>query len=239
MRDRLPDSERRELLALAQPTLWAQDGKDALDYLMSKRGLSEKVIRYFGMGYVPIGIKAPDEGKHEFAGKIIIPIIDHYGSLVALLSRDWRDGATRNFFHESFTKSNYIFGLNLAKTDILYKNQAIIVEGEFDVTFLHTHGFSCTVGALGTTLQLYQLSILARYCQEIFIVFDGDSPGREATDKVMYMSSKYDVLRMFDICLIPVFLPNDCDPDDFVKENGKEKFGQLLEKSKNNRMERL
>jgi DNA primase len=239
MRDKLPDPERRELLSLAQPTLWSEDGKDALEYLKNKRGLSDKVVKDFGIGYVPANIESPDGERHEFAGKIIIPIVDHYGNLVALLSRDWREGATRSFFHESFTKSNYIFGLNIAKNEILYKNQVILVEGEFDVTYLHSHSFPWTVGVLGTTLQLYQISILSRYCQEIYVVFDGDSPGRESTEKIMYMGSKYNVLKMFDIKLIPVSLPDNCDPDDFVRENGSNKFNQLLEKSKNNRMERF
>jgi len=168
---------------------------------------------------------------HEFAGRIIIPFFDQYGGLIALSSRDWREDAYRKFYHEQYSKSLYLFGLNVAKSHIMQYNLCIIVEGEFDVMSLHNKGLNCVVGAVGTSLQLYQMSILKRYCDDFYLVFDGDDAGENAIKKALHLGDIH-YLYSCGINLIPVYLPGGKDPDNIIKEQGKSVFIKLLQEAK-------
>jgi len=212
--------------------LSSEEGKEALNYLTVKRGFPNNIINVFGLGYVPSHVNNLYGDPHEFAGRIVLSIRDPYGELVALSSRDWREGAYSKFFHEQYTKSNYLYALDIAKKSIIRNNKAIIAEGEFDVIKMHSVGIKCAVGMLGSSLSVKQISLLSRYCQEIFLVFDGDAAGKKSMERAMRLNTKYDLRRCYEILVVPVFLPDGLDPDDFIKKEGKETFVNLLKKSK-------
>jgi DNA primase len=232
MRDQLPDIERRKVSELASKTLWAEEGVSALSYLMDKRGLSENALKDFSIGYVPDWFADSNGTRHEFAGRIIMPIFNQYNELVALSSRDWRENASRKFYHESFKKSNYIYGLNIAKKFMLKRSQAIMVEGEMDVLYLYSKGFNFTVGMLGLSCQLYQISLLSRYASEIFVIFDGDNPGKMAKESLLSLGVTNDFRKIFGVEIIPVELPQGNDPDDFLKKNGSKVFIEFLKENR-------
>ena len=211
--------------------------KEAFDYLTEVRGLSEDTIRKFCLGYVPRCVTNEFGDTHEVAGRIIIPIFNQYGQLIALSSRDWRKDAFRKFWHESYPKSLYLFGLDIAKEYIIKYDLCIIVEGEFDVMTLHDKGLNCAVGAVGTALQLYQISLLKRYCSDIYFVFDGDLAGLHALKRAMKLVSQYN-LRGCDINVVPVYLSKDDDPDSIVFEHGRAAFVNILKKAKEEAKER-
>ena len=206
---------------------------------MLKRGFLNNVIDNFGLGYVPTHVNNLYGDPHEFAGRIVLPIHDPYGELVALSSRDWREDAYSKFFHEQYTKSNYLYALDIAKDYIIKSNQAIIVEGEFDVMKMHSIGIRRTVGMLGSSLSIKQISLLSRYCQEIFLMFDGDEAGKNSMERAMQLSSKYGLRQFYDILIIPVVLSNGLDPDDFIKTEGKVSLVNLLRKSKIDIMKKI
>jgi len=230
-RERLPDPERQQVYEMAKTTLWESEGEEALTYLRNVRGFKDPVIKQFQLGYVPHYVKRVDGEDHEFAGRIIIPVFDQYGNLVALSSRDWRENAYRKFYHESFVKGHYLYGLNIAKEHIIKRNKVIIVEGEFDAMYLHMSGFKFSVGVLGTSLQLYQLAMLLRYCREIFVLFDADASGNKARSKVVTLAETHQI-DLYDARVVPVSMPDGYDPDDYIKEFGNEKFASLLRKSR-------
>lgn len=234
MRDRLPDHERENILSLAIPTLWSEDGKAALEYLQEQRGFKAEVLKSFSLGYVPHWIKTEHNDIHEFAGRLILPIHDQYNNLIALSSRNWRKNAFRKFFHERYRKSNFLFGLNIAKKHILKRKQAIIVEGEFDVICLHNKGFNFTVAALGSSFSLYQLSILMRYCSEIFVMFDADPAGKKAQNKMIALCEEHHIKENHMTSIIPVNLPDGSDPDEFLKNNDVNALVKLMKQSRNN-----
>jgi len=233
MRKLLPDVERKRIVELAQQELKTDEGKEAYKYLTEIRKVSDKTIEEFRIGYVPQSVTNTYDDKHEFSGRIIFPIYNQYDELVALSSRDWRKDAGMKFFHEMYRKRNYLFGLNVAKKNILQNKKSIIVEGEFDVLALHSAGINCTVGMLGSSFHLEQISLLSRYCQEIYMSFDGDNAGRESLKKAMILCSQRNLREMFDLSLIPVDLPEKIDPDEFVNSQGSKKFIDLLIKSRN------
>lgn len=225
--------EREKIVEIANQCISSEEGKEVIEYLKSdKRHFDDAAIlmciEKFKIGYMPSHVKGLSGDVHEFAGRIIFPIYDQYSKLVALSSRDFRKDAFAPFFHESFAKSNILYGLNVAKESILKRRQSIIVEGEFDVQYLHSRGFDFTVGILGSAIRLSHIAILRRYCREIFIVCDGDNAGKNATSRIMNVAAERQLKKHFDISLIPVFLPEKKDPDDFLYEKGVNFFVDLL-----------
>ena len=198
--------------------------------MRDERGLSDDVIERFQIGYCPSSV------EHELSGRIITPIFDPYGNLVALSTRHL--DRKKDFWHESFDKHFYLYGLHLAKSSIVMSQKAILVEGEFDVAYLHSKGATMTVGCCGSAFSVFQASLLGRYCSEIYLVFDSDvskkpgvlGSGQRAMKRAMEMQAE--ILR--DMKFIPVLLPYGKDPDDFVKEHGIQSFSELLKESKEN-----
>ncbi len=220
---------------MGQDALWSDEGKSALDYLRNKRHLTDDVIRRFQFGYCPKG------ESHDLAGRIIMPCFDAHDNLVAFSTRDWEAPKRYQHWHESFDKSSYLFGLNVAKKAIRWADKAIVVEGQFDVTCLHSYGLSMTVGLFGTNLSIMHIALLARYCSEIYVVLDPpetkedgniNRAGEAATIAAMKMYHEY-CLGTYGIHFVPVMLPEELDPDDFVFKYGKAAMTRILEKRRN------
>jgi DNA primase len=231
-RNRIPEVERLRIVELSGQCLVSPDGKEALDYLIGKRGLDMPTLEKFRVGYMPPWVRNFDDRKHEFAGRICLPIFNHYDELVALSSRDWRPDASMKFYHEEFDKRFYLYGLNVAKCSIVKYGKVVVVEGEFDVMTLHQYGIDCTVGILGSAPQLHQIAIMGRYCNEIYVVLDSDTAGEVATDKFLKMCSDNHLQAINGVNVIPVYLPEKCDPDDFIKKSGRKEFINLMKRSK-------
>lgn len=226
-RQKFPDDEREKICTISQKELFLEGSKEALDYLKNKRLFNEEIIKKMEFGYVPKQIMNRLGVRHELAGRIVIPIRNQYGKLVALSSRDWREGAFMPFWHESFEKGIYLYGLHIAKHDIISNKKVILVEGQFDVAKLWQSGINFVVGILGSAPQLHQIAVLSRYCKEIFIVFDGDKAGKAATERMRQIFRENNI-NDFDINIIPVLLPENYDPDDFLKTKGRQEFINLL-----------
>jgi len=96
-----------------------------------------------------------------------------------------------------------------------------------DVAFLHSKGLNMAVGICGSAFSIFQISLLARYCSEVYIVFDGDIAGKKATDKVMQNYKNYN-LDSYNVKYIPILLPPKCDPDDYINKYGVNSFKKLL-----------
>ncbi len=223
MRQTFPELERQKILSVSQRDLWSDVGAEALAYLREKRHLSDDVIRQFKYGY------CPPNSRHELAGKILMPLFNSEGELVVFTTR--QPDAPKRFqhWHESFDKGSYVYGLDIAKEAIRKWDKAIAVEGQFDVGCLHSYGFNMTVGVLGTSLSIMHVAQLARFCSEIYLLFDGDDAGQKSVDRAMELHNQY-CLDMYGIHFIPV--PISGDPDDFVVENGQKALVELMKMQK-------
>ena len=211
----------------AKTSLRSKDGKLALDYLKDSRKFSDKVIDDFDIGY------CPENTYHDLAGRIITPIYDIYGETVAISTRHLDKNHKMRFWHESFDKGSYLFGLHRAKEAIRKYNKVIIVEGEFDTIAYHSYGINMTVGCCGSALTLFQIAFLSRYCTDIYLMFDGDVAGRKSTKRIMEMKDRYS-LDVYGLNFIPVYLPKDTDPDDFLFEVGAKGVANALKEAKYN-----
>jgi DNA primase len=151
MKVRFSDIDRKNIAELSQKTLWeesTQDVREAMQYLRDKRGVSEQVLRNFNFGYYPERLR--QEG-HHWAGRLIMPLYDQHNQLIVLTSRDFRctDKTKMPHLHEEFNKKLFLYGMNVAKSNIIKFQKAIVVEGQFDTVCSHSYGFTCTVGILG------------------------------------------------------------------------------------------
>jgi len=166
-----------------------------------------------------------------------MPLEDPYGNLIVLTTRDFRtkDPNLKPHLHEVFEKRRYLYGLSVAKQHIIKTQKAIIVEGQFDTTVLHTYWFEMTVGVLGSAFSFDHVCLLRRYCKEIYFMFDSDDAGDASRNRIMELYREK-CLSSFDVSFIPVRLPapsgSKVDPDDFIKANGRKALLEVLKQSK-------
>ena len=217
----LTSAERKWLVSQAQRTLWTDEAADALVYLREKRGLSDEVIRAFRFGYVPYRARDAVREKLgvDLSGRIIMPVIEPSSNEIAFVStRDISPDCEKHLshWHEPVVKSHYLYGINLAKEHIIARNAVIVVEGQFDTAYLHSIGLKHAVGLNGSAFNVRQVAILARYCSNFYLFFDGDKAGRGANFKTMTMYEK-SRFKEFGMNFFPLRTPDKKDPDDLSR----------------------
>lgn len=222
----ITDAERDIVQRWSEDELFfsSTDSKDALSYLHN-RGITDDVIKKFHIGYVP------KESGHSLSGRIIMPLFNQHSSLVCLTTRDFHKESTFPHWHESFDKSKYLYGLDIAKKNIFSCNKVIIVEGQFDTQVLHKHGLSIAVAALGGAFSLNHVCLLRRYCTDFYLWFDPDEAGYKSIERSMEMYDEYQ-LNLFNINFIPMSFEENLDPDEFVEKYGRIKVIEKMKKSK-------
>ncbi len=222
-------------------------GKRARDYLAS-RGYAEGVWQRFGLGYAldeweglkrrlskRYGMKALLElgllvkGKNEslydrFRDRVIFPIYDLNGRPIAFGGRAF-SGEPKYLNSPQtplFDKGRHLYGLSWAREKMADSRFAVLVEGYTDVLSLHVAGIRNAVGSMGTALTRGQAELLARFADEVVIVYDRDAAGAAASVRGMQ------ILRNAGLSVRVAALPEGEDPDSFVRREGKEKFSQLI-----------
>lgn len=238
----------RETARFYHQCLISEVGKEAYRYLI-ERGSTPKIIRRFGLGYAPDdwnslvdhlkskGFKEEemvDSGicgrtkkgglYDRFRGRVIFPIIDLRGNVVAFGGRAMGDKGPK-YLNSSdtpvFKKSKNLFALNFAKAS--KAPNLILAEGYMDVIAIHQAGFDNAVATLGTSLTEEQARIIAQYTDTIIIAYDSDSAGQAATKRAINIFSEVGVK------VNVLTIPDAKDPDEFLKKFGPEHFQLLLE----------
>ena len=257
LRNRIYEANR-EAAKFYNQQLYSLQGAKALKYLYN-RGLTDTVIRHFGLGYSPssrfellnhlrskgfkddelvkanlVNVSKKGKGYYDsFSDRVMFPIIDLRGNVIAFGGRVMAADVQPKYLNTSdtpvFSKKNNIYALNFAKKKI--KNDRIIlVEGYMDVIAMHRTGFEETVATLGTALTKEQAKIISRYCREVVICYDSDNAGRQATERAI------DIFRSVGLNIKILTVPNGKDPDEFMKTYGDEghsRFSYLLSKCGN------
>lgn len=182
------------------------------DYLKSKK-FSDIDIERVGL------IKKGDSGKYydRFRGRIIFPINDSSGRVVAFTGRIYvDDGKSAKYLNspetELFLKSKTLYGLDRAKFDIKRLDYAILVEGQTDLIMSHQAGFTNTIASSGTAITVDGLSILSRFSHNIMIAFDRDSAGISAARRAAAISA-----FALDMVVKIVVVPDGKDPADAIQ----------------------
>lgn len=218
------------------------------DYV-NKRGFSEKELDLFDVGFIPDGyninhflkgysidiIKSSGlfyfrDGVNYFklSGRLLFPIKDIYGDVVAFSGRDIVGGQPKYINSPEtniFKKGMMLYNLNLAKEYIKENKIVYVVEGYFDVIRMWHNGYKNVVSSMGTAFTKDQALLLKRYADQFIIIFDGDQAG---------INAAYRTLDPFiEINSIPevVFLENGEDPDSFLLKD-TENFTKILNNKK-------
>ncbi len=191
-------------------------GKKALQYL-KKRGISDESIEEFGLGYAPnswesltrallkrgftiseiiaSGLAVPSKsgGYDRFRGRITFPLFDGKEKLRGFSGRVLAPQEPKYINSPQtpiFDKSQFLFGLNLAKAEIRNKKEAVLVEGEMDVILSHQAGFKNVVASKGTALTEGQIEILKKYTENLSLAFDMDLAGDSASRRGIEIAEK-------------------------------------------------
>lgn len=210
-------------------------GEEARQYLYGQRGLDIETVARFRLGYVPFQVG--NGPARQFAGRIVFPIFDPYDNLIALSVRPVRDGVVteQKYWNESFSKGENLYGLNVAKYQIATWDFAVVVEGQFDVLKMHSHGLTNTVGILGGAFTPIHANILKRWTNNLVFVMDGDTAGSnhaEAAEKVMAiygeLQSGKSLLRTSRLQGAFVVLEQGADPASFLAQRGGRVMRKLI-----------
>ena len=237
--------------------LQAKEGELARNYLKD-RALDGAVAEDWSIGYAPNGvanilrwaekykytpeeleaagvIKAPtrpgDSGYHRFAGRLMFPVRDKQGRVVAFSGRQLVAQKNSGKYVNSpetliFKKSNVLFGFDRASRAIGKDShcEVIVCEGQIDCIRLHSSGFANAVAGQGTAFTDEHVRMLKRVASQAVLVYDDDAAGHKATIRSAGM------LLAAEIPVRVVSLPDGDDPDSFLRTKGAEQFRALLEK---------
>jgi DNA primase len=202
---------------------FAPNSFEQLSNYLKKEGFSEDTIKEAGLSV------ESETGKHydRFRNRAIFPIQDIFGRIIAFGARQLENEKNQPKYINSpqtivYDKSKVLYGIFQAKNNIINKQQSILVEGYADVITLHQYGFKNAIASSGTSLTEEQLKQLKRYSDNILILYDGDQAGINATERAIELALQ----QAFNVH--SVILPNNNDPDIFLKENGANALSKIL-----------
>jgi DNA primase len=228
------------------------EGRRALDYL-TRREVSEGTRKAFRLGYAPnsydamggylrsrgasttqiersglVTLKESGGFYDRFRNRLMFPICDTQGRVIAFGGRILGDGEPKYLNSPEtalYTKGMHLFGLNFAREAIRQRSYAILVEGYLDFLVPFQAGVRNLVASLGTALTENQARLLGRYARRIVVNFDPDSAGQAATKRSLELllteGFKANVLT----------LPDNLDPDEYIRAHGPESYLKLLKGS--------
>ena len=235
-----------------QYQLWHTDeGRSVgLGYL-HQRGISDDMIRAFGLGYNPeawgaftntalekgykkefllkTGLSIDNErgAFDRFRARVIFPVQDLAGKVIAFGGRTMTtDKKVAKYLNspesDIYHKSKTLYGIYLAKRSIIQHDRCILVEGYTDVISFHAKGVENVVASSGTSLTVEQIRLIHRLTPNVTIIYDGDAAGIKAS------------LRGIDLVLEEglnvrvLLLPDGEDPDSFARAHSPEELAHFI-----------
>jgi DNA primase len=232
--------------------LFQESNKEALDYLLNRK-LNKDIINEFKLGYVPwknnfyeellqkyteedinltgLYYKNDKTGKYvdRFNSRIIFPINNITGDPVAFGGRIIRESKLAKYINspetEFYKKGNMVFNLDKAKNSRAETDEVLIVEGYMDVLGVYSSGIKNVIANSGTALTERQIDLIWKFFSNPIICLDGDESGQKAALRIAeklfpFINEKNKIY--FSI------MPEGRDPDDYIKQKGKEGLVELL-----------
>lgn len=217
---------------------------------LDRRGLSAEVITHYGLGYAPdgwqplaqvfqpypntalvdTGMVIDNEGRHydRFRHRIMFPIRNPRGQVIGFGGRVLDDSKPKYLNSPDtplFDKGKNLYGLYEGRAAVKEAGRILVVEGYMDVVALAQFGVGYGVAALGTATTAEHVKILMRQADSIYFCFDGDSAGRKAAWRAL--ENALPQLKD-DKSLHFLFLPEEHDPDSYIRAYGKAQFEDAL-----------
>ena len=218
--------------------LWHMPAGEPGRRLLESRRVGEETSRRFQLGYAPAGRGFAEylrskkrsladaqeaglmrrDGTDFFAERLVIPIRDERGQVLAFTARTVRADEVRKYINSpetpAYIKGRVVFGLDLARDEITRRGHAALMEGQFDVITAHQFGLANAVASSGTALTEEQVRLLKRFTDELLLVFDSDRAGREASRKAAVLAAQHGMRTRV------VAIPGAKDPDEFLRGEG-------------------
>ena len=198
-------------------------GRNQLIAYLSSKGYSKENMQEAGL------VDTTQSGSivDTMAGRLIVPIINNVKQVVAFGGRVLDDSKPKYKNTRDtvlFNKSREIFGQHSVKRLKLETNvkELIVVEGYMDVISLYQSGVKNAIASMGTSLTQDQAKLIKRYVDKVVICYDGDSAGQNATMRGL------DILYGHGLDVRVVSLPDNLDPDEYVRKYGKDSYLKLL-----------
>ncbi len=236
--------------------LYSDSGLVARQY-MQNRGFATDTMKTFGIGYSSDMYSLPNylasKGYHEqdyiaagvvqqsatgkkfdaLCERLIVPVFDISGRVIAfggraLTQQRAQYGKYKNTAEtEIFSKKNNLYAINFAKQQKQQGNlpYIIMVEGYMDVIAMYQAGVCNCVASMGTSLTEQQAKLLSRLTDTVYICYDGDAAGQHATIRGM------DILANQGLEVRVMSIPDNQDPDEYIKAHGKDAFVALIEQA--------
>ncbi len=234
--------------------LMSDFGKTAREYLL-QRGVDPETIEKFYLGYAPDDWRQLEEHllKKGFPieaitesglvrrsqrsdlyidfmrNRIIFPIHDLGGRIIGFGGR-LISGEGPKYLNSAenriFSKRFHLFGLYHGREAIRSASEVILVEGYMDCLALHQYGIGNVVATLGTAFTREQAKLIKRYSETVLVMYDGDEAGQRETMRAL------EVLRQEGIYAQVIPLPPGIDPDNLVREKGKEEFLNFVQNNR-------
>ena len=213
-----------------------------------RRGLDDKTINRFGLGYAPDDGQAlyqhlRDKGYNQqeldasglfkrsqsgriyclFWRRVMTPIFDLRGNIIAFGGRVLDDSKPKYVNSPEtlvYHKSDTVFALQIAKRSASHRY--VLCEGYMDVISMHQAGIDTAVCACGTALTPDQIKLISQYADEVILSYDSDEAGQKATERSL------GILGSTTLKVSVLSYQGAKDPDEFIKKYGRERFEMLL-----------
>ncbi len=235
-----------------QNQLFDKKNSFALNYLRERK-LSDEIIKKFKLGYVPNNNFFDELKKNysiedikstglyfyveknqnyidRFKNRIIFPISNLSGDVIAFGGRIINNDKLAKYINspetDFYKKGKQIFNLNMAKDERISTKEVIIVEGYMDVLSLYSKGIKNVISNSGTALTGSQINLIWKFFSDPIICLDGDQSGQQAALRI---AERLFALLSEENRIFFTILENGKDPDDIIKEKGKEGFLKFLE----------
>ena len=238
-------------------------GEEARQYLYD-RGLDDEVLRHFQIGLAPAEgnyLLQSVSGKFSeniladsglfhisdrgimydaFQDRIMFPLSDDTGRVIAFSGRLWRESAEgakpQGKYKNSrgtllFNKRYERYQLDKAKQVAKKNHELYLMEGFMDVIAAYRAGIENAVASMGTALTQEHVAHLSKFTKKVILAYDGDKAGRLATAKALEVLEKQEVEV--------VQIPDQMDPDEYLNKNSPQALADLLEKTRLSRVEFL
>jgi DNA primase len=230
----------------------SKEGETGRKYLF-KRGIDKEIVQQFKLGFSPnrwdgllrylsvkgipveeekrLGLIIPREDKKgfydRFRNRLIFPITDVQGRLIGFGGRAIGEDEPKYLNSPDspvYSKGHHVYGLSQSLPSIRKEDQAIIVEGYFDLLSMYQHGLKNVVATLGTAITPHQIRLLKRYTKNLLVIFDPDESGKKAALRSLPLFLEEGISPHV------ILLPAGFDPDSFVQKDKGEALKDKLKK---------
>jgi len=231
-----------------QDQLQSKAGTSVRHYL-KERGITEETTQTFRLGFAPdsweslsthlrqkgatqeqleksgLVVKKDEGGSYDrFRGRLIFPVFDVQGKPIAFGGRTLDPDGDPKYLNSpetpAYTKGRNLYGLHLTRDEIRRQGFAILVEGYLDLIIPYQHGVRNLAASLGTALTPEQVKLIGRFARKVLVNYDGDRAGVAAAKRAI------ETILAEDIEVKVLVLPNNTDPDDFIRQSGVSEYNR-------------